>query len=84
MIASTADSPNDNGDKDDERRNNSDYLILGHVLTHTVAVQLRPSIGKGKGRREANMSTFRSGAKIEYPLASDFTDMCQEAAPSNA
>jgi hypothetical protein len=26
-------SPNENGDKDDDRGNNSDYLILGHVLT---------------------------------------------------
>jgi hypothetical protein len=51
VTAFTGDSPND-GEKDDKRGNNSDYLILGHVITsHTVAVQLRPAIGKEKGRR---------------------------------
>ena len=49
----TGDSPTDDGDNDDERGNNSDYLVLGHVLTSQVALQLRPSIGKGNGRREA-------------------------------
>jgi hypothetical protein len=48
LTASTAGSPNENGEKDDERGTNSDELILGRVLPHTITVQLRPPIGKGK------------------------------------
>ena len=32
LTASTGDCPTDNGDNDDERGNNSEYLVLGHVL----------------------------------------------------
>ena len=55
-----SDSSND-GEKDDERGNNGDYLILGHVLPHTVAVQLRSAIGKVKGRRGAGLRDQRLG-----------------------
>ena len=51
LTASAEDTPTENGeDKDDDGCNN-DHLFSGHVLPHTVAVQLRPAIGKGKGRR---------------------------------
>ena len=43
LTASTGDSPTDDGDNDDERGNNSDYLVLGHVLTsHCRGPELEP------------------------------------------
>jgi hypothetical protein len=56
LTTSAHDSPTNNGDKDDERGNNSDYLILRHMLTLPVAVRrcLKGMTASLEVRRERN------------------------------
>ena len=65
------------GDKDDERGNNSDYLILGHVLPHTVAVQLKPAIGKGKAWRRGRLYTIHPNATAKTSVVGEHCPHCQ-------
>ena len=52
-------------------------MILGHVLPHTVAVQLKPAIGKGKAWRRGRLYTIHPNATAKTSVVGEHCPHCQ-------